>query len=109
MFDEEQFLRTKFGETYIEWATRTPVFIPRLKQFKKPTVPFSWKKVIKKEKNGLLAIFLIFMSFNLLGEFIEQDNDYNYFLIIACMTTLFAYVVIKYLKTKTCLLNEEGR
>jgi len=109
MFAEEQFLRNKFGSAYTHWAAITPAFIPNFRKFEKPNLPFSWKKVIKKEKNGLLAIFLIFLSFNLLGEFIEKDNDYNYFLVIACSLTLISYIVIKYLKSNTCLLDEEGR
>jgi protein-S-isoprenylcysteine O-methyltransferase Ste14 len=50
MFAEEQFLRKKFGEVYIRWASRTPPFIPSLKNFVKPNLPFSWKKVLKKER-----------------------------------------------------------
>ena len=67
MFAEEQFLRKKFGEVYINWAAKTPAFIPSFKNFIKPELPFSWKKILKKEKNGLVAVFLIFLLFYSVG------------------------------------------
>ncbi len=109
MFAEEQFLRRKFGTVYMEWANRTPAFFPNFKIFVKPSLPFSWKKVLKKEKNGFLALFLIFFLFDYSGEIIEKENDYNLFLLIACVVSLIAYIVLKYLKKKTNVLNEENR
>lgn len=109
MFAEEQFLRKKFGDVYLNWAATVPAFIPNFKTFVKPCLCFSWKKVLKKEKNGLLAVFLIFSAFNIAGELLEKETDYNYFLIFCCFLTLFMYVFIKYLKTRTTLLNDIGR
>jgi len=59
MFAEEQFLRKKFGDSYLEWAENTPAFIPNFKNFRRPALSFSWKKVLKKEKNGVFAVFLL--------------------------------------------------
>jgi protein-S-isoprenylcysteine O-methyltransferase Ste14 len=109
MFAEEQFLRNKFGEQYIVWSKNVPAFIPRFKNFVKPSIPFSWKKVIKKEKNGLLAVFLIFLFFDFAGDMIEHKPEHNYFLIGGCIVSLLSYVVLKYLKTYTKVLEEEGR
>ena len=109
MFAEEKFLRDKFGDTYLEWSKDVPAFIPKLKNFKKSKLPFSWKKVVKKEKNGLFALFLIFCIFDLCGEIIQNGTDYNYFLMIMCIVTGFSYIVLKYLKKYTVLLNEENR
>lgn len=30
-FAEEEFLRKKYGDIFVEWASRTPVFLPRLR------------------------------------------------------------------------------
>ena len=109
MFAEEQFLRRSFGEIYTDWAKNVPAFIPSFKNFKKPGLPFSWKKVLKKEKNGLAAIFLIFAAFDITGELIHAETNYNYFLIVACVLTGLMYLVLKYLKYKTSILNEQGR
>lgn len=109
MFAEEQFLSRKFGTVYSEWADKTPAFLPDFGLFIKPLLSFSWKKVLKKEKNGLLALFLIFCAFDLSGEWVEHQNSYNYFLIIACLISMVSYCVLKYLKKKTGVLNEAGR
>lgn len=106
MFAEEQFLRKKFGTKYLDWSIKTPAFIPSFKNFKKSDLPFSWKKVLKKEKNGLFALFLIFCVFNIAGEFIESATDYNYFLIGMSVLTGISYLVLKFLKKRTNLLTE---
>jgi protein-S-isoprenylcysteine O-methyltransferase Ste14 len=109
MFAEEQFLRKKFGEEYTLWAAGVPAFIPDFSKFRKPELSFSLKKVLKKEKNGLAAIFLIFCFFDVIGELLSGGFDYNYFVIIITIMTILMYGVLKYLKRKTEILNEEGR
>lgn len=109
MFAEEQFLKRKFDTKYLEWSKSVPAFIPNFKNFKKSDLPFSWKKVLKKEKNGLFALFLIFCFFDISGEIIENGTDNNYFLIGMCILTGFSYIILKYLKNKTDLLNELNR
>jgi len=109
MYAEEQFLRNKFGEQFLDWSKSVPAFIPKLKNFKKSNLPFSWKKVLKNEKNGLFALFLIFFVFDFSGEIIENETDYNYFLIGMCILTGLSYIVLKYLKKRTDLLNEPNR
>ncbi|WP_126971525.1 methyltransferase family protein [Gynurincola endophyticus] len=111
MFAEEQFLRNKFGKTYTDWAEHTPAFIPSLHlvNYKKSPYTFSWKKVLKKEKNGLVAVFLLFTFFNVTGKLIEHKTDYDYFLLSMTVTTGILYLLLKYLKKYTTVLNEEGR
>lgn len=109
MYAEEQFLRGKFGRVYLDWAKNVPAFIPKFGIFRKPKYRFSWKKVVKKEKNGLFAMFLIFCLFDVLGEYIRSSSNYNYYLIAACIFTGFSYVVLKLLKSKTNILNEMDR
>jgi protein-S-isoprenylcysteine O-methyltransferase Ste14 len=109
MFAEEQFLRKKFGQAYTCWADKTPAFIPDFRLFTKPDLPFSWKKVLKNEKNGLLALFLIFAFFDILGELIERKQEYNYFFLTGCLVSTINYGILKYIKKKTTLLNEVGR
>lgn len=107
MFAEEQFLRKKFGEDYLNWAEKTPAFMPSLKNFCKPSTPFSWKKVLKKEKNGFFAVVLIIFLFNYISEF--KNNSFNisydawFFLMVF---GLVSYLAIKYIRKYTKLLNE---
>jgi protein-S-isoprenylcysteine O-methyltransferase Ste14 len=109
MFAEEQFLRRKFGEIYLEWAARTPSVLPRFKNYEKPPFNFSWKKVLKQEKNGLAAVFCIFFLFNFLGEWLQHTYNYSRFYMFGCIISLVLYFILKYLKRNTTLLNETGR
>lgn len=109
MFAEEQFLSRKFGVIYDNWSAQTPAFIPSLKNFKTPSLPFSLKKVIKKEKNGVAALFLLFMFFDMLGKMAVGRSDYNKFYIISCAIVLILFVLVTYIKRYTGLFDEKGR
>lgn len=109
MYSEEQFLRRKFGETYTRWAEKVPAFIPSGKNFVPPSLPFSWKKILKKEKNGFAAIFIIFALMDISGELIKGKTDFNLILLGVCIFSCIIYLVLKYMKWHTTLLNEEGR
>ena len=109
MFAEEQFLRGKFGEAYLEWSEKVPAFLPRFRGFRKSDLSFSWKKVLKKEKNGLAALFLIFCAFDVGGELIQGQTDFNLVFLAGFAFSFVAYFVLKFLKTRTGVLDERGR
>jgi protein-S-isoprenylcysteine O-methyltransferase Ste14 len=109
MFAEEQFLRKKFGSPYLEWAEHVPPFIPHFKGFVKPDLPFSWKKILKKEKNVYAATFLVFLLFDVAGELIVNEREFNYFFAAGFVATALGYVIIKILKNRTSILDDPGR
>ncbi len=109
MFAEEQFLRSKFGVIYTDWAKNVPAFIPSFKNYKKPNISFSWKKVLKKEKNGLVATFMIFSLFDISEKLVKGTYNYDYVLAGLSVATLIIYLVLRHLKHKTQLLNEDNR
>lgn len=109
MYAEEQFLRRKFGEKYTSWASTLPAFIPSFKSFKEPSLSFSWKKVLKKEKNTLASLFLLFSLFDIIRKSILGSSVYNWFFLIGAVSSLILYFILKYMKYNTELLNEEGR
>lgn len=41
IFAEEAYLRDKFGNLFLEWANRTPAFIPKFSQYKKAILPLN--------------------------------------------------------------------
>lgn len=111
MFAEEQFLRNKFGSQYLDWASRTAAFIPNFSSFKNSNLTFSWKKILKKEKNGLVAMFGLFYIFYLLRNYILQGNialDYSFWF-IAFIASGILYLILKYMKYNTKFLEEAGR
>ncbi len=60
IFAKEQFLRAKFGKEFEEWANKTPAFLPKLSNYKHPDVPFSLRKVLKREYSGFFCYCLFF-------------------------------------------------
>lgn len=57
---EEDFLSRKFGEAYAQWSHVTPAFFPSLTRWKKPSLPFSFRKVLRREPPGFLLICCYF-------------------------------------------------
>jgi protein-S-isoprenylcysteine O-methyltransferase Ste14 len=109
MFAEEQFLTRKFGEIYTDWANTVPTFIPNFRNFHHSNLTFSWKKVLKQEKNGFVAVFLIFVIFDFSGQIVNGTSDFNYFLLASFVVTGLLYLLLRYFKNNTSLLNESGR
>lgn len=111
MYAEEQFLSRKFGQTYLEWADKTPAFIPAFHKWTRSDMSFSWKKAVNKEKNGILAIFLLVFIWNCWTHWIltEQwltEKSWSFNMLIAAA---LYYAGIKWIDKKTRLLKEEGR
>jgi len=106
MFAEEQFLLRKFGQEYNEWANRTPAFIPAFRKYIPNNQKFNLKKVIKKEKTGVVIVFFIFALFNVTGELIEGNPGYDYFLLIMLALSILYYISVKLLKRYTSFMDE---
>jgi protein-S-isoprenylcysteine O-methyltransferase Ste14 len=106
MFAEEQFLRRKFGEMYTNWAEGIPAFFPTFSQYQSTGVRFNWRKVVRNEKNGLFAIFAIFVAFELLDLWLDPSSVLNLFFLVGLIFSLIYYVVVKFLSKKTSLLED---
>lgn len=105
MYAEESFLRNKFGEDYLNWSEKVPAFIPNLKTHKKSKQSFRIKKVLKKEKNGLVAVFLLFWLFEFTGEIVEKKHlilEFDFWFYAAVITTII-YLILKVMKKKKLL------
>ena len=61
IFAEEMFLRRKFGELYVTWASTTPAFLPRWRLMASFKHPFSVRKVLRREHQTLFGIVLVFI------------------------------------------------
>jgi protein-S-isoprenylcysteine O-methyltransferase Ste14 len=111
MFAEEHFLRNKFGEQYLKWAASVPAFVPKLGNMASPNLSFSWKKVLKKEKNGIAALFglfYVFYAFHIwaLHPELSYWNNIWFCLFVSSLTL---YLILKILKYQTNWLEQEGR
>lgn len=107
-YAEEQFLHRKFGETYTAWAAKTPAVLPDIRRYRPAEYPFSWRKVLKKEKNGVFALLLTFSVFDITGSAVLGCGLDRCMLVLTALSGL-AYLTLKIIKHHTVWLNEPGR
>lgn len=109
MFAEEQFLIGKFGKQYTDWSKNVPAFIPKFKNYSKPKYSFDLIKVIRMEKNGLAAIFILFWLFIWAGDALKHGIKYFEFngWFYACVGTAILYLILKILKKQRMLGNKK--
>ncbi len=110
MFAEERFLERKFGNEYMEWANRTPAFVPCFKKYAKGDIPFSFKSILRREYSGMLATVVSFVFVYDLRQYFQHGSiklysTAHYLLLAAGIIAL----VLRSLKHYTGILQEEGR
>jgi protein-S-isoprenylcysteine O-methyltransferase Ste14 len=110
IFREETFLRDKFGDVFRQWADATPAIIPRFKNWRPPSLPFSFKSAINREYGTFFAIIATFTVLELLAGLFNSRT----LMIDAIWVKLFIfsgilYLAIRYLKKKTKVLATDNR
>ncbi len=110
MFAEERFLEKKFGENYLNWSLEAPAFIPAFRKYKKSTIPFSLKSVLRREYSGVLATVLGFAFIdNFRYYFEKQSFEWKSPANITLIVTTMIVLVLRSLKHYTAVFNESGR
>jgi protein-S-isoprenylcysteine O-methyltransferase Ste14 len=110
VFAEEQFLQAKFGRQYADWAARNPAFLPRLRNWTPPALPFSWRTVVKREYQtfcGIIAAFCLLElveNIELYGR-LELDRAW----LAAAVVGLLIFVIVRLIRKKTVWLRVPGR
>ncbi len=109
MYAEEAFLRGKFEAKYLQWAEGRPAFVPKLTGFVSPKYPFSLKKVLKKEKNGIAALFGLFWIFDLIRNYIAEGHFElkQNFWFWAFIGSVVIYILLKAVKNASFM--QDGR
>jgi protein-S-isoprenylcysteine O-methyltransferase Ste14 len=110
-FAEEEFLQRKFGAEYLEWAEKTPAFVPRFRDWKQPDLTFSIRKLLKREYHGFFAIIASFTSLDILKEIIVHTRRPQMHLgwVVLFGIGSLTYLTLNTLKKKTKILDEPGR
>ncbi|MBN2072207.1 MAG: DUF1295 domain-containing protein [Candidatus Krumholzibacteriota bacterium] len=110
MFAEEEFLRKKFGSEYEEWAARTPAFVPRFKNWKRPELSFCLSKVIKKEYLGFYGIITVFTILESSSRFMIEGKvaPAPFWRAIFLFGTVL-FITIRILNKKTDIFHVKGR
>jgi protein-S-isoprenylcysteine O-methyltransferase Ste14 len=110
MFAEEEFLRRKFGDVYLQWAASTPAFIPRLRRWKTANLPFSLRTVLRREYPGLFGIIASFYALNVYERLaLQRQEGVEPLWTGIFLAGLAVFLVLRTLKRKTTLLAVEGR
>jgi protein-S-isoprenylcysteine O-methyltransferase Ste14 len=110
IFAEEAYLRNKFGDEYLEWANKTPVFIPKFSRYRKANLPFSLKNVLKREYSGFFAVIAALFGMETVGEiFAEGRLEFDTAWLIILGTGFVVWMILRSLKKYTTVLDVEGR
>ena len=110
IFAEEAFLRRKFGADYLEWAARTPVFIPRLGQYRRAELPFSLRNVLRREYNGFFAVIVVMFLLETVGElFAEGALEFDAGWLALLGGGFVVWLTLRALKKHTAVLRVPGR
>ena len=110
MFAEEQFLRKKFGQEYLNWAEKTPAFFPKFSLYQKANLEFSLKNVLKREYNGFFNLVFIMTGIRIIGFVVTTKQlylDKPWIIIISAAFLIF--ITLKILKKFTKVLDVAGR
>lgn len=106
MFAEEVFLSNKFGKEYDQWARKTPAFFPNFRYWKKPELPFSSRKVLRREYSPFFAIISIFTSLKVVGDLVGEGTlKFDWMWIFIFSFGFIIYTTLRTLKKKTHLLD----
>jgi protein-S-isoprenylcysteine O-methyltransferase Ste14 len=110
IFAEEEFLRKKFGNAFVQWAAQTPVFIPSLKNWQKPNMPFCFLTVLRREMSSFFAIISSFMVIECIGDyFTYRKVVFDKMWLAIFGGSLAIYLTLIVLKRLTNILQVKGR
>lgn len=110
IYAEEAFLRKKFGDTYLAWTDKTPVFIPKFSGYIKSELPFSVKTAISREANSFFAVVVLMTILESVSNAIVTghaflDKGWWYLLGISFVV----WMLIRVLRKFTNVFDVEGR
>ena len=110
IFAEEEFLRAKFGDAYLEWAVRTPAFLPDVRKWRPPTLPFCWRTVLKREYQTLFHLVIVFTAIEVIEDaLVERRIAVEPFWVVIFGLTLIFYLAVRILRKQTNILHIQGR
>jgi protein-S-isoprenylcysteine O-methyltransferase Ste14 len=110
MYSEEEFLRAKFGQDYLDWAEQTPAILPGFGRWKPAALPFSWRTVLRRENASAFALMVAFTLVGLAGDY-ETTHPFapDRSRLLVFGIGLAIYLVLRFFKRHTRLLHVAGR
>jgi protein-S-isoprenylcysteine O-methyltransferase Ste14 len=110
MFAEEAFLSQQFGDEFQKWAANTPAFIPRIRNWRRPKLEFSWPNALRREYTGFMVVVIGHTGIEI-AEHLVMDRRlvWEPFWVALLFGGTAIYFVLRFLKRKTTLLDVPGR
>lgn len=110
MIAEEEFLYSKFGHEFDQWACATPAFLQRLSRWRPAERASCWRTVLKREYTGLLVVIALHAGIEVVEHWhIDHRIQLELFWELLLSGGVLTYFVLRTLKRHTFLLNERGR
>ena len=110
MLTEEEFLKSKFQQVFLDWSNNVPAFFPRKLILKKGHVSFSIISVIRREYSSVLSSIIGFLFIDIIRNFFILNTLYITPLLFKISIFLIVIILIlRTLKHHTSILIEEGR
>jgi len=115
IYAEECFLRKKFGQSYLDWANTTPIFIPKFKGYVPNAESFSLRSMLRREYHsffGLTSSLFVIHFMIMAIECLKNGGKIAYphcLLSVLFVLSVVFYLIIRFLAKKTNLLNAKGR
>lgn len=110
MLAEEAFLRKKYADYFERWAQNTRAFFPAFGNWTQPSIPFSWRTVLRREYTGLFLITSLFFLLDLVGDsIIEKHLIFDLTWVVIFILGLVSYVTLRALKKGSRILYVRGR
>lgn len=110
MIAEERHLERTYGEEFLRWAEGVPAFLPSFRKFKPAALSFSWKAVVPREENGVLAAVVAFLYVDTLIDLRQYSEPHVTRLeLVIAVATVLAVLAIRIVKKSTNFFYEPGR
>jgi hypothetical protein len=108
ILSEEDYLINKFGETYVQWAEKIPVFFPKFNSIKRNEIPISYRTIIKNEYPGISAtmtcLFLMKLSTDIS---INKVYQFDLWQVYVALGISFFALSMKFIKHYTTFFKLE--
>jgi protein-S-isoprenylcysteine O-methyltransferase Ste14 len=110
MYVEEEYLISRYGQAFRDWAARTPAVIPSFEHYEPSALRFSLKNVLAREYDGFLAIATAFCILEVL-EYVNspQDNQLDAIWFAIFGGAFVAAAILRYARKHTQLLAVTDR
>lgn len=115
IFAEEHFLRSKFGQEYIDWTLHTPPFFPKFTGYVPSKMDFSFRSMLRREYHSFFGLTSsLFVFHYLIVVFVCWLNDWHLLLPNEILSYLFGisavfYLLVRSLVKKTKLFEVADR